>query len=160
MIRRNSEIFKMKGFLLKWLVNIFTLLAVVSIIKGIEIDHWQTAVLAALVLGLVNAFLKPFIILFTLPINVFSLGFFTLVINGLMLFFVSKMVEGFNITGFWSAFWGALLFSIISFILSLIVGSSGKISYYPVYRPKRRYRRVLDNDIIDVSAEPDEGGDK
>ena len=146
----------MKGFFLKWLVNILALLAVVNIIKGIEIDNWQTAVWAALILGLINAFLKPVIILFTLPINIFSLGLFTLVINGFLLFFVSKIVEGFSIESFGSAFWGALFFSIISFSLSLFIGSSGRISYtsWDNYQP--RYNQPSDNNVIDVSGESED----
>jgi putative membrane protein len=146
----------MKGFFLKWLVNIFVLLAVVGIIKGIEIDKWQTAVLAALILGLVNAFLKPLIILFTLPINIFSLGLFTLIINGFLLFFVSKIVEGFSIDNFGSAFWGALFFSIISFSLSLLIGSTGKISYASRGDYPRRYNQPSDNNVIDVCGESED----
>ena len=146
----------MKGFLLKWLVNIFALLAVVSIIKGIQIDNWQTAAWAALILGLVNAFLKPFIILFTLPINIFSLGLFTLIINGFLLFFVSKIVEGFSIGSFWSAFWGALFFSIISFSLSLFISSTGKISYASRSDYQPPYNQPPDNNVIDVCGESED----
>jgi putative membrane protein len=146
----------MKGFFLKWLVNIFVLLAVVGVIKGIEIDNWQTAVWAALILGLVNAFLKPLIILFTLPINIFSLGLFTLIINGFLLFFVSKIIEGFSIDSFGSAFWGALFFSIISFSLSLLIGSTGKISYSSRGDYPRRYNQPSDNNVIDVYGESED----
>ena len=74
----------------------------------------------ALVLGIINAFLRPLIILITLPMNILTLGTLTLFINGALFYLVSKIVKGFVITGFWSAFWGYILFSIISFLLSLL----------------------------------------
>jgi putative membrane protein len=78
----------------------------------------------ALVLGVINALLRPLIILVTLPINVLTLGVFTLFINGALFLLASKIVKGFLITGFWPAFWGYIIFSIISFLLSLLTLSA------------------------------------
>ncbi len=94
-----------------------------QIVKGIEISNTATVLAIALVLGIINAFLRPLIILITLPINILTLGVFTLFINGALFYLVSKIVKGFVITGFWPAFWGYILFSIISFLLSLLAVS-------------------------------------
>ena len=117
----------MKGLLIKWLINSLAILIVTYIVKGIEVASPITAVVAAFVLGIINAFLRPFIILITLPINIFTLGLFTFFINGFLFYLVSKIIKGFVITGFWPAFFGALLFSTISFLLSLLVTKEGKI---------------------------------
>lgn len=110
----------MGRFFMRWGVNSLSILMVAHIVKGIEISDPWIVVIVALVLGIVNAFLRPLIILVTLPINILTLGVFTLFINGFLFYLVSKIVKGFVITGFWPAFFGALLFSIISFLLSLL----------------------------------------
>ena len=86
-----------------------------------EVSNTATVLVIALVLGIINAFLRPLIILITLPINILTLGVFTFFINGALFYLVSKIVKGFVITGFWTAFWGYILFSIISFLLSLLI---------------------------------------
>ena len=111
----------MMKFILKWFVNTVSLLIVVKILSGIHIDKISNAIIAALVLGLVNAFLRPLIIIFTLPINIMSLGLFTFVINGLLFYFVAKLIEGFTIDSYSTAFIGSLLFSIISFLLNIVI---------------------------------------
>lgn len=111
----------MKGILIKWIINSVTIFIVAHIVKGVEITNSSVVFAAAFVLGVINAFLKPFLILITLPINIFTLGIFTLFINGFIFYLVSKIVKGFVITGFWPAFFGALLFSVISVFLSLLV---------------------------------------
>ncbi|HCJ67353.1 MAG TPA: hypothetical protein DHV62_08550 [Elusimicrobia bacterium] len=137
----------MDNFFIKWLVNVVALLIVVKIIPGIKVDRWTTAILSALMLGLVNAFLRPLVILFTLPLNILSLGLFTLVINGFMFYLVSKLVPGFTVSSFWNAFWGALLFSIISFLLSLLISSqeNTRMRFYKFHSPsKPEYRQIID----------------
>lgn len=110
----------MNRFLLRWAVSSISILIVAHIVKGIEISNPWIVVIVAFVLGIINAFLRPLVILVTLPINILTLGIFTLFINGFLFYLVSKIVKGFTITGFWPAFFGALLFSIISFLLSLL----------------------------------------
>ena len=117
----------MKGLLIKWIINSLAMLIVTYIVKGIEVASPITAIVAAFVLGIINAFLRPFIILITLPINIFTLGIFTFFINGFLFYLVSKIVKGFVITGFWPAFLGALLFSVISLFLSLLINKEGRI---------------------------------
>jgi putative membrane protein len=118
----------MKGILIKWTINSLAILIVAHIIKGIEISSLLSVITVAFVLGIINVFLRPFLILVTLPLNIFTLGLFTLFINGFLFFLVSKIVKGFTITGFWPAFFGALLFSAISFFLNLLVNDEGRIN--------------------------------
>lgn len=117
----------MRGILIKWVINSLAILIVTYTVKGIEVVSPLTAIVAAFVLGIVNAFLRPFIILITLPINIFTLGIFTFFINGFLFCMVSKIVKGFIVIGFWPAFWGALLFSTISFLLSLLINKEGRL---------------------------------
>ena len=117
----------MRGLLIKWIINSLAILIVTYIVKGIEVASPVTAIVAAFVLGIINAFLRPLIILITLPINIFTFGLFTFFINGFLFYVVSRVVKGFVITGFWPAFFGALLFSAISFLLSLLITKEGRI---------------------------------
>ena len=110
-------------FLVRWGINALSIFIVAHIVKGIEVPSTSVVLVVALVLGIINAFLRPLIILITLPINILTLGIFTLFINGALFYLISKIVKGFVITGFWPAFWGYILFSIISFLLSLLVVS-------------------------------------
>ncbi|MDD5027534.1 MAG: phage holin family protein [Candidatus Omnitrophica bacterium] len=111
----------MEYFLVRWLINALAIFIVAHIVKGIEISSTAVVLVIALVLGVINAFLRPLVILVTLPINILTLGLFTLFINGALFFLISKIVKGFVITGFWPAFWGYILFSIISFLLSFFI---------------------------------------
>ena len=113
----------MMHFLVRWGISALSIFIVAHIVRGIEVSSTATVLVIALVLGIVNAFLRPLIILVTLPINIVTLGLFTLFINGALFLLVSKIVKGFVITGFWPAFWGYILFSIISFLLSFLVVS-------------------------------------
>ncbi|MFA6033970.1 MAG: phage holin family protein, partial [Myxococcota bacterium] len=108
-------------FFFNWFINVASLLVVVYLLPGIKFDQWHNAILAGLVLGIVNALLRPLIILLTLPINVLSLGIFTLFINGFMFFLASKLVSGFHVDSYWWAFLGAILFGIVSFLLNLSI---------------------------------------
>lgn len=112
----------MEYFLVRWLINALAIFIVSYIVKGIEVSSAAVVLVVALVIGIINAFLRPLIILITLPINILTLGLFTLFINGTILYLVSKIIKGFVITGFWPAFWGYILFSFISFLLSLLIG--------------------------------------
>jgi putative membrane protein len=113
----------MMHFLVRWGISALSIFIVAHIVRGVEVSSSATVLVIALVLGIINAFLRPLIILVTLPINIVSLGLLTLFINGAIFLLVSKIVKGFVITGFWPAFWGYILFSIISFLLSLLAAS-------------------------------------
>lgn len=111
----------MKGIVIRWVLNAIALFITAGLIQGIEIDGIFSALVAALVLGIVNAVIRPVIILLTMPINILTLGLLTIFINGLMLKIVSNVVVGFSAQGFWATVVGALLLSIISGVLSFLV---------------------------------------
>jgi len=109
----------MTRLILKWVLNSFALFFVMKLVPGIQIDHFRDLLIGALVIGLLNAFLRPLVILLTLPATVVTLGLFTLVINGLMFYLAAHLVTGFHVAGFSTAFIAALLFSLFSFVLNL-----------------------------------------
>ena len=116
----------MVKLLLVWLVNAVALVAVAYLLPGISVAGFGTALIAALVLGLVNAVIKPILILLTLPVTLLTLGLFIFVINGLLFWAVATFVDGFQVSGFWSAVFGAIVYSIISWFASLLVPAGGK----------------------------------
>ena len=107
--------------LVLWLVNAVTLLLIPYITPSVSVDSFFTALITALILGFVNSVIRPILVLLTLPITIVTLGLFILVINGLMFWFVASFVEGFRVAGFWSAFWGALVYGILSTVFSAIL---------------------------------------
>jgi putative membrane protein len=107
--------------IISWVINALALLALPYIFDSIRIEGFYTALITALVLGLVNALIRPILIVLTLPLNVLTLGLFTFVINGLLFWFVASFVKGFSVAGFWPAFWGALVYSIVSWALSALI---------------------------------------
>jgi putative membrane protein len=107
--------------LLTWMINAATLLLIPYVLPGVKVDSFVTALVTALVLGLVNAVIRPILVLLTLPATLLTLGMFILVINALLFWFVAAFVEGFQVTGFWAAFWGALAYSIITTIAGWLV---------------------------------------
>jgi len=143
----------MKNFLIKWLVNIATLFIIIHIVAGVSADSWESIIVAALILGLLNAFVKPFIILFTLPFTILTLGFFTLIINAFIFYMASKFVKGFEVINFWSAFWAALLFSIISSILNFFLATKTQIRYAsPRHAGSGGSDKIDDDNVIDVEG--------
>lgn len=111
----------MKGMALRWVMNALALLFTAWLLPGIQIKGFGAALVAALVLGVVNAIIRPVVLFFTLPLNIFTLGLFTLVINALMLMIVSSVVSGFIVSGFWAAFFGSIVLTIASGVLSALV---------------------------------------
>jgi len=112
--------------LLVWLINSLALIAVAYLMPSITVSSFTAALVAALILGLVNAVIRPVLILLTLPVTVLTLGLFILVINGLLFWFVGSFIQGFVVQGFWAGFVGAILFSIVSWLLSALVLKDGK----------------------------------
>lgn len=107
--------------LLVWILNAIALLAVAYLFPGVQIQDWKAAAIAALVLGLVNAVIKPILVLLTLPVTIVTLGLFLLVINALLFWAVASLLPGFNVGGFGAAFVGALLYSVIAWLLSMLI---------------------------------------
>ena len=110
----------MQGWMLRWLLNIAAILITAYLIPGFELTFWG-AIVGSIFLGIINAIIRPVLILLTLPLNILTLGLFTLVINGFMLWLTAITVKGFDITGFGAAFLSALVLSIVSFILSYLI---------------------------------------
>ncbi|HEV3087641.1 MAG TPA: phage holin family protein [Candidatus Elarobacter sp.] len=107
------------GFLIRLVVNAVALIAVAYIVPGIHISGFGAALIAALILGIVNAILRPILIILSLPLEIVTLGLFTLVINALLFWLVGALHVGLTVDGFWPAFWGALVMSIVSWVISL-----------------------------------------
>ena len=103
---------------LVWLVNTLALMAVAWLMPSIRIADLPAALIAAAVLGLVNTVLRPILILLTLPATILTLGLFIFVVNALLFWMVSQFVPGFVVPGFWSAFFGAIAYSLVSWLLS------------------------------------------
>lgn len=98
-----------------------------ALVSGLTFDSGATLILAAILLGVVNGLVKPLVVILTLPITLVTLGFFLLVVNGVMLALVAWMLPGFGIASFWDAFWGSIIVSIVSGIGSAIFGPKGGI---------------------------------
>ena len=124
----------MAGFLLRGLVAALGLWAATSLLDGIIINNATTLVLAGLLLGLVNAIVRPFALLLSLPALLVTLGLFLLVINAAMLGLVALMLPGFKIAGFWTAVGAAIIVSVISWIGSWFIGSRGRVE---IIRPNK-----------------------
>ncbi len=116
----------MRHLLLRWIINAIALAIAATFVSGIHVDGgWLVLALVALIFGLVNALIRPVVTLLTCPLIILTLGLFTLVINAVMLLLASWIAGllgiGFSVDGFWPAFWGGLVISIVSFVLSLVV---------------------------------------
>ncbi len=117
----------MFGFLLRVSINLLALVVAGSVIKGIRIESLGMGIIAAGILGMVNAVIRPVVLILTLPINLLTLGLFTLVVNAAMLMLVSALVPGFAIESFGAAFFGALVISLVSWGVNIFISSSGKV---------------------------------
>jgi putative membrane protein len=115
------------GFILRVLVNILAIVLAASVVPGIRLDGVLAAIAAGLLLGVVNAFVRPVLLILTLPITLVTLGLFLLVLNGLCLWLVAAVVKGFHVAGFWSAVLGALVVSVVSWIVTVLVSDSGRV---------------------------------
>ena len=112
------------NFIVRCLINMVAILIIPYVLPRLFwVDSWVSALIAAFLLGIVNALIRPILILLTLPITLLTLGLFLLVINGLMLWLVAALVGGFHVNGFWGAVFGSILISIVSWILSRLVGT-------------------------------------
>jgi putative membrane protein len=139
-------------FLIKLLVNTLALLLVVRIIPGIHIVDWATALLTAFGLGIVNAVIRPVVIILTLPLNILTLGLLTFVINALLFYSVSAFIPGFTVSGFGAALAGSLLYSLFSSVLSAFV-APGRARFFTYHSDSARKKY---SDAIDVEGRSEE----
>ena len=109
------------ALILVWILNAVALLAVAYLLPGITVASFGSALVAALVLGLLNSLVKPVLVLLTLPITIVTLGLFLIVLNALLFWFAGSILKGFQVNGFWWAVGGAILYSIISGLLTKLI---------------------------------------
>jgi putative membrane protein len=107
----------MLRLLVHWLLSAFALLVVSNFVPGFYVQGLGSALIAALIIGLLNATLGFFLKIITFPLSILTLGLFLLVINGLMIMLASKFVPGFHVAGFWPAFWGALVLTLLGMLI-------------------------------------------
>jgi putative membrane protein len=116
----------MRHFFMRWLITTIAVLFVAQLLPGIEVTSALGLILAALILGILNAFLKPLMVILTLPITVFTFGLFLFVINGILLYLTAMIVHGFDIANIWVAIIASILISIISTLISWLAGGTAK----------------------------------
>jgi putative membrane protein len=127
----------MAGFLVRLLVVAFGLWLAAELVPGIQVTGLWTLLGAALLLGIVNAVVRPVIVILTLPITVLTLGVFLLIINAAMLGLVAWMFDGLTIAGFWPALWGSIIVSLTGWIASYFIGPRGRVEVIYVRHPRR-----------------------
>jgi putative membrane protein len=144
----------MPGILIRWLTTTAAIVATSYLLNGIRVSGFLPAVFAAAMLGILNAFFRPIALLLTLPINILSLGLFTFIINALMLKMASGLIPGFDVYGFWTAIFGSLLISVISWLLNSFIGKKGTLTSINTKQgPGARIREQ--DDTIDLEHKGD-----
>jgi len=147
----------MNGIIIRWLTLTAAIVFTSYLLDGIHISGFLSALLAAAMLGILNAFFRPIALLLTLPINILSLGFFTFVINALMLKMASGIITGFDVTGFWSAIFGSLLISAISWLLNSFINDRGTVTFLnSEHKARHPQKRPSTNDTIDLENKGDD----
>jgi putative membrane protein len=107
---------------IRWALNALALMVLPALLSSITVSGFVPALVAAAVIGLLNALLRPILLILTLPVTILSLGIFALVINGLLFWAATGLVPGVHIAGFWGAFWGAILYSLLSWLVDMALG--------------------------------------
>jgi putative membrane protein len=120
----------MLGFLIRALVSALGLWVASKVLSGLKVDSTETLLLAALLLGIVNAFVRPILVFLTFPVTIITLGLFLLVINGLMIELVSFFLHGFKVEGFGTAVLAAIITGVVSWVASWFIGPSGRWEAY------------------------------
>lgn len=116
---------ELKSVLKRWLANTLAMLVAAFIVPGINYTNWSDLLLASMLLGVLNAILRPVLLILALPLVLGTLGLFILIINAFVLYFVGALLPGFHVRDFWSAFWGAIIVSIVALIVNLLIGTGG-----------------------------------
>ena len=124
----------MVGFLLRAVITALGLWVASELLSGLTFDSTSKLIIAALVLGVVNAFVRPLAFILTLPLTVLTLGLFLLVLNAGMVALVAWVVPGFAISGFWTAVGAALIVSLVSWAASSVIGSNGRVEVFTTRR--------------------------
>lgn len=130
----------MRGLCLRWLMLTVAIYLAADLVTGIHISGPGGAMIAAAVLGLLNALLRPLLLLLTLPLNLLTFGLFTIVVNALLLMMASGLASGFRIDGFGAALLGAVLIGIVSGLLNLLVNERGRMQPLDLHAGRKRWR--------------------
>lgn len=125
----------MKGLFIRFVITGVAVLAAAEIVPGIKIDGVPAGAATVIVLALLNAVVRPVLYLFSFPMIMFSLGLFMVIINAILLHLTAWLVTGFTVDGFWPSVWGALIISVVSTVLNLLISEEGKVEVL-VHRPK------------------------
>ena len=133
------------GFLIRLVANALAILAAAYIVPGIEVSGGLALVAAALVLGLVNAVVRPVLLFLTLPFTLVTLGLFIFLLNAFCLWLTAWLVKGFDVHGFWAAVWGALIVSVVSWLVTILLSDRGKVVVLT------RREKSSGGDVIDIS---------
>jgi len=128
----------MNGLLIRWLTLTAAILVAAYLFGGIQVAGFGSALFAALVLGILNAFFRPILLILTLPINVLTLGLFTFVINAFLLMMTSGVIGGLQVAGFGSALLGSLIISLVSWLLSSFINGRGRVESIDIELQRRR----------------------
>lgn len=116
--------FDIGPFLLYWAIMSFSLWLASRVFKGLKFTGAGALIISALLLGFVNAIIRPLVIFLTLPLTLVTFGLFLLVINALMILLVARIVSGFTVSGFWTAFFGGIFISIVNLVIGAVVGGA------------------------------------
>jgi putative membrane protein len=116
----------MAGILVRWLILTAAILAAAYLVNGIVVSGFWAAFFAAAILSILNVFFKPLLIILTLPVNILTLGLFTFVINAVLLKIASALIPGFDIHGFWPAVFGAIIISVVNWLLGKLISDGGR----------------------------------
>lgn len=111
----------------RWCITTLGVLVAAKVVNGIHYDGWVSLMVASLLLGFLNAFVRPILLILSLPLLLFSAGLFLLVINAVLLWTVGGLVHGFQVSGFWSAVWGALVIGAVSIAFGLLTGGKASV---------------------------------
>lgn len=117
------------GLLIRWLILTSAIMIASYLINGIEVTGFGSAFLAAAILGILNVFFRPVLLILTLPINILTLGFFTFIINAVLLKMASGVITGFQVHGFWSAVFGAFIISLVTWLANSFINEQGRLGY-------------------------------
>jgi putative membrane protein len=129
----------MKGILVRWLVLTAAIIVASYVLDGIQVKGFFSAFFAAAILGVLNAFFRPILIILTLPINILTLGLFTFIINALLLKMASGVISGFDVRGFWAAVFGSVIISIVSWALNSFISPKGRVEYIDLKKKGDRW---------------------
>jgi putative membrane protein len=129
----------MKGVLVRWFILTAAIIVASYLLDGIQVKGFLSAFFAAAILGVLNAFFRPILIILTLPINILTLGLFTFIINALLLKMASGVISGFDVRGFWAAVFGSIIISVVSWALNSFISPKGRVEYIDLKKKGDRW---------------------